>query len=130
MDDLMMIVNYLKSILINKRLSIINGENKAYNIEELFNAYKDLYNLVSNKIDINDYYTTSKLASLYLDFDLYEELNNSNFNDTLHLNSNIGIDNNKDFIMNYSYQSDKFIHKFITFLLNNYYYEKIIIYLL
>ncbi|KAL6588390.1 hypothetical protein U3516DRAFT_654242 [Neocallimastix sp. 'constans'] len=124
MDDLMAIVNYLKSILINKRLSIINGENKAYNIEELFNAYKDLYNLVSNKIDINDYYTTSKLASLYLDFDLYEELNNSNFNDTLHLNSNIGIDNNKDFIMNYSYQSDKFIHKFITFLLNNYYYEK------
>jgi hypothetical protein len=124
MDDLMVIVNYLKSILINKRLSIINGENKAYNIEELFNAYKDLYNLVSNKIDINDYYTTSKLASLYLDFDLYEELNNSNYNDTLHLNSNIGIDNNKDFIMNYSYQSDKFIHKFITFLLNNYYYEK------
>jgi len=126
-DDYYTILGYLVNILKNKRLSILNGYNQAYNFEELFNVYTTVYDMTLNKLDemgsVNNA-ENSNLLQYNIDTNLFGELYSSSNNNTLDLNDVLSVSNARDLIINYGNQYDHYLYNFIPMFIENYRFIK------
>ncbi|ORX41349.1 hypothetical protein BCR36DRAFT_588084 [Piromyces finnis] len=116
-DDYLVILNYLANILKNKRLSILTGNNKSYNFEEMLSIYNRVFDLALDLDKSNDEDYSNSLQKCTIDKKLYEELYSSSNNNTLNLYDVLNLSTTKKLILNYNDKYDRYIYNYIPIII-------------